>query len=77
MSNNTNPFSLFLILVLLILSTDKHADTKLGFFKGLIDQTSQSLGAIRDGITAMNSSFELANSLFMNTNNQSGDANNS
>ncbi|WP_161822033.1 hypothetical protein [Sporotomaculum syntrophicum] len=74
MSNKTNPFSLFLILVLLILSTDNQADVKLGFVRGLIDQTSQSLSALREGITAMNSSFEQASALFMNANNKSGDA---
>ncbi len=74
MSNNKNPFSLFLILVLLILSTDNQADVKLGFVRGLIDQTSRSLSALREGITAMNSSFEQASALFMNANNKSGDA---
>lgn len=73
MSNNTNPFSLFLILILLILSTDNQADAKLGFVRGLIDQTSRSLSALREGITAMNSSFEQASALFMNVKNKSGD----
>jgi len=72
LSNNANPFSLFLILILLILSTDSQADVKLGFVRGLIDQTSRSLGALREGITAMNTSFEQASAMFMNTNQEPG-----
>jgi len=68
LSNNANPFSLFLILILLVLSTDSQADVKLGFVRGLIDQTSRSLGALREGITAMNTGFEQASAMFMNTN---------
>ncbi|AGL02612.1 hypothetical protein [Desulfoscipio gibsoniae] len=73
MSNNVNPFSLFLILILLVLSTDSKADVKLGFVRGLIDQTSRSLGILREGITAMNTSFEQARSMFTSINNGPGD----
>ncbi len=73
MSNNANPFSLFLILILLVLSTDKQAEIKLEFVRGLIDQTSRSLGSLREGITAMNSSFEHASAMFINSNNKPGD----
>lgn len=70
MSNrNANPFSLFLILILLVLSTDNQADVKLGFVRGLIDQTARSLNTMREGITAMNNSFEQARTMFMNMNN--------
>lgn len=73
MSNNANPFSLFLILILLVLSTDNHADVKLGFVRGLIDQTSRSLSALREGITAMNTSFEHARIMFKDLSNEPGD----
>ncbi len=73
MSNNANPFSLFLILILLVLSTDNQAEVKLGFIRGLIDQTSRSLGSLREGITAMNTSFEHARIMFMNSNNEPDD----
>lgn len=68
-NRNANPFSLFLILVLLVLSTDSQADVKLGFVRGLIDQTARSLSTLREGITAMNNSFEHARTMFMNMNN--------
>ncbi|WP_347488002.1 hypothetical protein [Desulfoscipio sp. XC116] len=73
MSNNANPFTLFLILVLLLLSTDSKADVKLGFVRGLIDQTSRSLNTLREGITAMNASYEHARTMFMNLNKEPGD----
>lgn len=61
---NQNPYTLFLILILLVLSTDKYADEKLGFVRGLLDQTSRSLNALREGIQAMNTSFETASAIF-------------
>ncbi|HBX23848.1 MAG TPA: hypothetical protein DEF34_09505 [Desulfotomaculum sp.] len=61
---NNNPFSLFLILILLVLSTDKQADVKLGYVRGLLDQTSRSLKAMREGVEAMNASFETAGAIF-------------
>lgn len=62
---NTNPFTLFLILILLVLSTDKQADAKLGFFRGLLDQTSRSLKELREGVDAMHTSFEAAGAIFV------------
>lgn len=61
---NNNPFSLFLILILLVLSTDQQADVKLGFVRGLLDQTSRSLKALKEGIEAMNAGFETARTVF-------------
>ena len=60
-----NPYILFLIFILLVFSTDKNADAKLGFFRGIIDQTSRSLGTLREGINAMQMSFEHAHAMFM------------
>ncbi|SFR13348.1 hypothetical protein [Desulfoscipio geothermicus] len=73
MENNTNPFTLFLILILLILSTDKQADIKLGFVRGLIDQTARSLSTIREGIEAMNTGFEHARVMFTGPDNDHGE----
>lgn len=73
MENNTNPFTLFLILILLVLSTDKQADIKLGFVRGLIDQTARSLSTIREGIDAMNTSFEHARAMFTSPHNDHGE----
>jgi len=61
---NTNPFTLFLILILLVLSTDKNADVKLGFVRGLVDQTSRSIKTLSEGIEAMQMSFEQARVIF-------------
>ncbi len=72
MSNNANPFSLFLILILLILSTDNQAEVKLGYVRGLIDQTSRSLGTLREGITALNTSFDHARAMFISLDNEPG-----
>lgn len=63
-SMNRNPYTLFLILILLVLSTDKQADVKLGYVRGLLDQTSRSLKALREGVEAMNASFESASAIF-------------
>jgi len=61
---NNSPFSLFLILILLVLSTDKQVDVKLGYVRGLLDQTSRSLKTMREGIEAMHVSFEAAGAIF-------------
>ena len=60
-----NPYILFLIFILLILSTDKSTDAKLGFFRGIVDQTSRSLSTLREGINSMQMGFEHAHALFM------------
>lgn len=73
MSDNYNPFTLFLILLLLVLSSDKQADIKLGFIRGLIDQTSRSLYALREGIDGMHSGFEYARTVFINHKNKQPD----
>lgn len=72
MANNVNPFTLFLILILLVLSNDKNADVKLGFVRGLIDQTSRSLSTLREGIEAMNTSFEHVSLIFADPQNEPG-----
>ncbi len=64
MSFNINPFTLFLILILLVLSTDKQVDTKLSMVRELLDQTSRSLGSLREGIEAMQTSFQQARTIF-------------
>jgi hypothetical protein len=63
---NPNPFTLFLILILLALSTDKYAADKLGLVRGIIDQTSRTVSTLREGILAMHQSFEHAQNLFIN-----------
>ncbi|WP_027365125.1 hypothetical protein [Desulfotruncus alcoholivorax] len=75
MSNGVtrNPYTLFLIFILLLLSTDKSADVKLGFVRGIIDQTTRSLSTLREGINAMQMSFEHAHSLFMGSTEKPGE----
>lgn len=73
-SMNRNPYSLFLILILLVLSTDKQADVKLGYVRGLLDQTSRSLKALREGVEAMNASFETAGTIFARPSEEAGNA---
>lgn len=68
-----NPYILFLIFILLILSTDKSADTKLGFLRGLVDQTSRSLSTLREGINSMQMSFEHAHALFTGSAEKTGE----
>jgi len=71
MSIEANPFTLFLILILLVLSTDKHADEKLLFLKNFTDQTSHSLTAVRQGVETMHASFEQAHAMFTGASNNS------
>lgn len=62
---NSNPYTLFLILILLVLSMDKESDVKLGYVRGLLDQTSRSLKLMREGVEAMHVSFEAASAIFV------------
>lgn len=71
---NRNPFTMFLILVLLVLSTDREADVKLGYVRGLLDQTSRSLKSMREGVEAMQASFETAGAIFAGPRNDTEDA---
>lgn len=63
----TNPYMLFLILILLLLSTDKNADAKLTFLKDFTEKTAQSLDAVRQGIETMHSGIQEAYITFAGT----------
>lgn len=75
---NPNPFTLFLIFILLALSTDKHAADKLGVVRGMIDHTARTVNTLREGILAVHQSFEHAQNLFVNPGptGNTGDVNN-
>lgn len=72
MSFNRNPYTLFLILILLVLSTDKNADAKLAFLKDFTDRTFQSLSAVREGIETMQAGFQQAQAVFAGPSNEAG-----
>ncbi|MTI82985.1 MAG: hypothetical protein FH756_03600 [Firmicutes bacterium] len=69
MSIDVNPYTLFLILILLVLSTDKNADAKLMFLKNFTEQTSHSLSAVREGVETMQASFQQAHTMFAGASN--------
>lgn len=68
---NANPYSLFLILILLILSTDKNADAKLASLKDFMEKTSQSLHAVREGVETMHVGLQQAHAMFAGSSNKS------
>ncbi len=68
MSINANPYTLFLILILLVLSTDKQADAKIMFLKEFTEQTSRSLSSVREGVETMQAVMQQAQAVFTGSN---------
>lgn len=72
MSGNTNPYILFLILILLILGTDPDCDRKLGTFKTLIEKAATTLSNIKIGAHSLHSDIEEMHVMMLGLKNPSG-----
>ena len=58
MSLQNNPYTLFLVLVLLLLGMDTRAEPKLNAVRNLIDQTAKSLAMFNEGYKTMETGME-------------------
>ncbi|MCF8010250.1 MAG: hypothetical protein K9L17_04125 [Clostridiales bacterium] len=58
MFDKDSPYTLFLILILLLLSTDKGSEAKLMLLKQLVDRTAYSLTSIHEGINSLQFGFK-------------------
>jgi len=54
---NNNPWNLPVILLMLLLNSDKQIDAKLGYTRGMLAQTARSLQTMREGIETLSFSF--------------------
>ena len=68
MSLQSNPYILFLILVLLLLGTDTKAEPKLNAVRNLIDQTAKSLAMFHEGYKTMETGMEQVRVMFAGDN---------
>ena len=68
MSQQNNPYTLFLILVLLLLGTDSRAEPKLNAIRNLIDQTAKSLAMFHEGYKTMETGMEQVRVMFAGDN---------
>lgn len=62
-----NPFSLFLALNMLLLTSDPHADKKLEFTREFIEQLRHSVSSIQEGVKTMHSGMENLKTMMINT----------
>lgn len=69
MSGGANPYTLFLILILLILGMDPDCDKKLGNLRTLIDKAATTLSNLKTGVNAINTDMEEMHLLMMNLHN--------
>ncbi|AGL02372.1 hypothetical protein [Desulfoscipio gibsoniae] len=60
-----NPVSLFLVLNMLLLSSDPHADKRLEFTREFIEQLRHSVYSIQEGVQAMHSGMENFRTMIM------------
>lgn len=63
--NKTNPFTLFLILILLLLSFNDNFESSIRTLKSILDQTSTSVAAMKKGVITMQNSMNQIRSLFI------------
>ncbi|GBF32648.1 hypothetical protein DCCM_0844 [Desulfocucumis palustris] len=61
-----NPYSLFLILILLILGMDPDCDRKLGTAKDFVEKVSTTLNNLKTGAKSLHTDMESIHFLLMN-----------
>ncbi len=62
----TNPYSLFLILVLLVLGMDPDCDRKLGTAKDFAEKVSTTLSNLKTGAKSLQTDMESIHFMLMN-----------
>ncbi|KJS16874.1 MAG: hypothetical protein VR69_07710 [Peptococcaceae bacterium BRH_c4b] len=62
----TNPYSLFLILILLILGMDPDCEKKLGTAKDLVEKVSTTLSNMKNGAKSLQTDVEDMHFMLLN-----------
>jgi len=68
MSDGTNPFILFLILILLVLGMDPDAGKKIENIKNAVDKVTTGVGNLQASIKSLSTDFEDAHTMLLNLN---------
>lgn len=58
MSNEANPYILFLILILLVLGFDPEATQKLEVMRNVVERMGSAVNNLKAGINSLNNDFE-------------------
>lgn len=69
MSGSANPYTLFLILILLILGMDPDCDRKLGAVKTVIEKAATTLTNLKLGAQSLHTDVEEIHLMMMGLNN--------
>ena len=72
MSNGSNPFILFLILILLLLSSDPKADQQIETFKNVIDKFAATTKNFKASMNSMSNDFNEVHAMFLSLNKSGG-----
>lgn len=65
MGSGTNPYILFLILILLIMGFDQDAGKKLEVMKNVMDRMSSAMNNFKSGMNSLAVDFEEIHTLMM------------